>query len=335
MDENDVIYKKQMQEISDIVAQTGQLLPAFNKAYAMGNIGLFRDFIKKHSLQETFVQNSLADLISSSYNGEQKKCFIKIAEQEGLSYLTKVYGNEFGEKLQTFYESRKIGITDIDAISNINKSNNIKKQTNIMMKILNLYEQDNLEIGIHRTGGNCNGETLNQEGINLTGNISSGVVNQKYSNIIDRLEDNISFANAPGLLLSQIAYGGDYKNYTNEEFVDIAIVAIPKDKIENNNVTIKNKKSPTKFNLNPKYIHGYVTVNSRDCTLEDYVENPRYFSKTNLAKNILAKTIEDSKTKTKFSGIQQIISNIKNKIQDKIKSKDKKTGVNYGEYGDR
>lgn len=316
-------------QISDIVDKTGQLLPAFEMAYNKGNLDLFKEFIHQHKLQETFLQNSLNDLLKIV--GDKNKIFTKIVEEEGLEYFNKIYGNEFGEKLKNAYEEGKINFMDIFQISNINKSNNIKEQVNIMIKMLELCEDDNLEIGIHRTGGAVGGESLNKEGIKLTGNInSSGVMNISYNDIMERLEDNISFDNHLGTLLFQIVNGGSWKNYFGKKFIDIAIVAIPKSKLEKSSeeeLIIKYKGNYDR--LNPKFIKGYITVDAQNDTLEQYVENPIYFSKDHKSpSNILKQTIEDSKTKVVFSRIQQLIE----KIKEKIKSKDKNTsGVKRSE----
>lgn len=313
-------YKKQMKEISDIVAQTGQLLPAFLKAYKDGNIDLFKNFIHENKLQEAFVQNSFHDYIDI-HNKQVEECFSKIAEEEGLSYLKKVYGSKFGKKLKDMYKNEKIDIYDICEISNINQKGDIQKQGNIMTQLLELCDDDNLEIGIHRTGGYF-GHCINEEGLNLTRNLSCGVINSTYllDNIKESLEDNISFDYNPGLLLSQIAVGGNYKNYLNANLVDISIIAIPKSEMESNGQELIIKGEPTD-KLNPKFIKGYVKVDSKNNTMESFCENPKYMS------------IENKETSmTVYKKQNRFINWIKEKfynIKEKFSKDDKTNNSDY------
>ena len=307
-----------IKQIEDVVAETGQLLPAFELAYKAGNIEAFRTFINENKLQDTFVQNSFDDWVKFS-DKNVSQCFYEVVVQEGLDYLGKTYGEKFAQKLEKVYEGKDISLYDVYAISNINQKENSKSQADIMEQILDLYSKD-FEIGIHRTGGACSGETINKEGLNLTGNLSSGVINAEYMEIKDQLEDNISFDYFPGELLSQIAGGGSYKNLLGKKMVDIPIIAIPKDELKQNNpeIILKSKQN-IHPKLNPKYRKGYVTVDSENSTMEKYVENPLCFE------NIFNQTIEDSKVAVKFSKIQQIIGKIKDKFRLNNKPKEEKS----------
>lgn len=318
MNEDKKNLEMDRQQIIDIVARTGKLLPAFEMAYNKGNVGLFREFIHKYKLQEEFVQNCLEDIIKLE-GVNKRKCYMKIAEEEGVKYLTKRYGDKFGNKLENEYKNGKINYMDIYQVSNINQDGDIKEQSDIMMKILDLCKNDDLEIGLHRTGGAVSGETLNKEGIKLTGNISSGAKNKFYADTMSRLEDNITFDNHFGTLLYQIANGGSYKNYFNKKFIDIAIVAIPKSQLKEKSII---KKHGNFDILNPSFIKGYITVNTKNSTMIQYVENPMYVLKedSKTPSNILKQTIEATKAKVVFSGIQQLIRKIKRRVQTKDKN---------------
>ena len=271
--------RKQKNKIEDSIIKTGQLLPAFQMCYQSGDINIFSEFLEENNLQEAFVENALEDLANlSEDNQKMKKCFIKLIESQGLSYLKKVYGQELGIKLENLYKIGKIGLLDFSQIVAINKETDVQKQGIIIGKILDLYENDDLEIGIHRTGGwKDSGKIINSEGLILSGHIASGANSNDYTDIKSKLEQNVSLEKHPGTLILSIATGGNYKNILGKEYVDISVIAIPKQEFEKKEQEIIINKGEELI-LNPKFIKGYVTVNSRTRTLNQYVENPKYIS---------------------------------------------------------
>ena len=150
-----------------------------------------------------------------------------------------------------------------------------------MGKILDLYNE-NLSVGIHRTGGWENsGEEINNNGLKLTGHLSSGIDSKDFFDVKSKLDNNISFYEEPGLLLNEISRGGHYKNYYNKKLVDISIIAIEKEEFnkEKNKQDVIIKGSDEVPILNPKYVKGYITVNNENDNFEKYVENPKYLDK--------------------------------------------------------
>ena len=312
--------------IEDIVAETGQLVPAFRMAYKNGDTDAFLDFINKNKLQESLLENAFDGFLELYHFDEEKKCYMKLIEDEGLRYLSSVYGERFGKKLEPLYKAGKINAFDICQLVELNRKENVAQQSDIMCQILDLCNDDTLAIGIHRTGGKGVGERINETGLMLTGHISSGVDSSQYTDIYSKLEENITFSeNHVGMLMQMIATGGNYKNYMGNQFVDISIIAIPKKDLQEEKDDIIIKRDG--LSLNPKYIKGYITVDANDNTMARYVKNPRYIdekkdikeSSTKNSKDLLAEVVKESKKQLGFSEIKKIVQKIKTKIQDKVK----------------
>ena len=303
--------------IENIIIKTGKLLPAFHMAYQNREVKRFIEFIKTNKLQETFLENAFNDYIDLRGSDKEKKCFMKIVQDEGMEYLKGVYGEQFGSKLDLLSKAGKLKGLDICELVLMNKKGDISRQANIMCEIIDLFNDDNLEIGIHRTGALGFGDSINAKGLLLTGHISSGVDSSKYEDIYSKLTQNISFENTHiGLLMQMIATGGNYKNYMSSEFVDISLIAIPKkDLIDKKNDIIIDSDG---LRLNPKYVKGYVRVNANDNTMVEYVENPRYIEeKRDEPANLLEKIIEKSKEQLGWSSINRIVQKIKLKINNR------------------
>lgn len=317
---------EEMESIGNIVAQTGQLLPAFHMAYKKGEVDIFLKFVKENKLQDSFLEASHDDMTKIS-DAEERSSYMRIVEKEGLAYLRNIYGDEFGKRLEESFKLGKADFFDISKLVELNKGSNISTQVNIMCEILDLYNDDTLETGIHRSGGNI-GENINDEGLNLTGDISSGA-GTEYKDVYSRLEKNISFSDKHvGMLMRLIVNGGNYKNLMGSRFVDISIIAIPKKDLKDNNADIiigENKKR-----LNPKYIKGYVTVDTTDNTMAEFVKNPKYIQKQNSKmspQSILGNVIEKSKKTISLSKIKEVIKRTRG---NKKQEKNKESGEDYG-----
>ena len=143
-----------------------------------------------------------------------------------------------------------------------------------MNYLLDLFCNDNLVVGIHRTGGMVSGKQIEQNGLYLTGHLSSGVSPSYDSDIISTLSKNVSFYdNNPGMGILQTCLSGSYKNYGKQEYIDIILVSLPKELLANPENDIIIGELPQK-NLNPKYIFGHAVVNSKKNSIEDIVSNP-------------------------------------------------------------
>ena len=129
----------------------------------------------------------------------------------------------------------------------------ISKKTGKELK--KLLENPNYNLGIHSAGIQRANSIIESGGLRLTGDISSGVVN----NIV-YLENNISFYNKEDMdslslfyLIRELKVAYSYKSIGKK--ADVLLIAIPIDKEESELIEIKDG-FPV---LNSKYIYGYVT----------------------------------------------------------------------------
>lgn len=102
-----------------------------------------------------------------------------------------------------------------------------KNSANLLEELLS---NEDLVVGIHRTGGFTTGDQIIESGLVLSGDISSGIASNNPLN----LDKNISFVSGHDyinyiLLLSQIKTGGAYKSYNGKG--DVVVYAFPKDAI--------------------------------------------------------------------------------------------------------
>lgn len=265
---------------------SGRYASAFHTAYNANLINTFLEIIRDNNLQGALTQDLFDTLIELSSNEKEKRRFFEVTSKVALEYFGEVYGQELQEKLERAYKENSIDFIDIAQIGMLHLGKNPKEQGAIIGEILDLYGDNSHIIGLHRTGGGCEGEIINSEGIYLTGHLSSGIDFRGYNNVENELEQNISFEKRPGIFARCVATGGNYKNLFNQEYVDIAIVAIPKDELKKaRNIQDVIIEDGTQPRLNPKYVRGYITVNSRDNTMAEYVENPKYTEKHFTDKN--------------------------------------------------
>lgn len=263
----------------DILA--GRYASAFHTAYNTNLINTFLEIIEDNDLQGQFTQNLFDSLIELSSNEKEKRRFFEVSSRVALDHFGEVYGEELKEKLEKAYKEKRIDFLDIAQIGILDTGKTPHQQGAIIGKILDLYKDGNHLVGLHRTGGACEGEIINSEGLYISGHLSSGVDFRGYSDIETELDQNISFEKRPGIFTRSVATGGNYKNLFNQEYVDIAIISIPKEELKKTrdvqDVIIEDE---TQSRLNPKYVKGYITVNSRDNTMVEYVENPRYIEQS-------------------------------------------------------
>lgn len=335
-------HEAQINKIEKIVEKTGKLIPAFQEAYKLGDINIFIEFINDNKLEETFLEYAFDDSFKiGKEEKDERDCFYNIIEQIGFPYFRKIYGEELYKKMMQLSEKGKFTYFDICQLAMINKPEDIRPQANIIEQIFDLYNEENVTIGIHRTGGWHNaGKTINEKGLELTGHISSGVDSRDYEDIRDKLEENISFEHSPGFLIRQIATGGHYKNFLQERFVDISLIVIPDEEFKKKNQQIILQGETNGFYqpiLNAKFVKGYITVDNENSTLKQYIENPKYINqvRTNIPENKkeendispwierLNKWTEESK-QPRFFRIRQRISSIFHELTSKGKEKSAK-----------
>lgn len=272
--------KMQRKKIEKIVESTGQLLPAYKYAHKKNALDVFYGFIEDNKLEETFFEDSYHSM-GELDSVKERESFTKFVENKGIEYITKVYGNKLGKKLKTAQKNNKIDYLDIFYLSTLDKKDDVRRQGKIIEELLELYNDD-LVIGIHRTGGWENaGKTINETGLNLSGHLSSGILSKDYYDVMKELEKNVDFSKRLGLLIVEIATGGSYKNIADKRFVDISIIAIPPKELQKDlqHQDIIQKGTDGCMVLNPKYVNGYVTVDNEYKTLENYVRNPRTIQK--------------------------------------------------------
>ncbi len=236
---------KQMKKYKKISESQQDLMPAFYIAYKKGDLELFSEFIKDK--KDKFVNDSYDAIYVGKGdekfldNPEKKAELIEFFNKQNINLICEKFGMEFGNKIMKASEENKIKPFDTYLISQVKFSNSNENMLKIMNYLIDLSLDENLKVGIHRTGGNCSGKTILKDGLILTGHASSGVFKKSYD--VSDIENNISFYDEnPGLLISQIALGGSYKNYTQRD-ADIMLVAIPKVILNNkeNNIILEKK----------------------------------------------------------------------------------------------
>lgn len=135
---------------------------------------------------------------------------------------------------------RSLGTIDIDVEKNLKE----------------IFFDDDYVIGIHRTPMDTFSNSIYDDGLILTGDMSSGVVNNRIS-----LDNNIEFINNETdfnyeFLLRQIRTASDYKTFDNTGHA--MIVKIPKADIDNFDKILKH--NGTDYVLKPDYIVGDIYV---------------------------------------------------------------------------
>ena len=247
----------------------------YDKAQKRGELAVLFEFLEETGRGEEFVKDEKCCLYRLFRNNEGD--LHDFALRVGIAELSKQYGTNLKDKLEELKERGKIHYMDIyqllviPNISEVRSSNSPeekqsmrKKQETQLCGLLDLFTNDTLEVGIHRTGGNVSGSTIQEEGLFLTGDITSGVV----KNDVD-LERNISFYDDFGLFIRGIVFGTEYKNY-GEPNVDIILVGIPRGErkqIEKKLTDIK-QETQEQAVLPTEYIVGYATVSASDNIIE-------------------------------------------------------------------
>ncbi len=151
-------------------------------------------------------------------------------------------------------------------------------------RLEDIFFQDDYIIGVHKSGGQL-GSLIMNDGLLLTGDLSSGVVDEAVD-----LNNNISLYTDKSeasyyRYLCDIYRGCYYKSYGN---ADIVITAIPKGDIDNMNKLIDYSGSTPK--LKKEYILGY--VNNQHGYFDELQYNPE---------GLMSKRLNGQSTTTNFS----------------------------------
>lgn len=270
--------EKQIEKYKKVTESKGNLMSAFYIAHKKGDLDLFSKFIKDKSdefLQESYEAIYMKRGNEKFLNDDKKRGeLVEFYKKQCIDLLYERFGKDFGDKIVKANEFGKIDLLNMHLLASIKCNDVNEKNTEIMNYLLDLSLNENFRVGIHRTGGNCSGKTILEEGLLLTGHISSGVIEK--SRDFNDLERNISFYdNNPGMLISQTVYGGNYKNYTQRD-ADIVLVAIPKEALNNQNSKIILEGEEYYNILNPDFIRGYVTVDPKKNEMKSITENPTF-----------------------------------------------------------
>lgn len=286
------IYK-QKDKYMKLINKTQDYQTAFDLASKKGDLAILADFLRETEKRGDFVDSIICN-VWKDYATENPGLLTKFAVELGIDELTDRFGTEFGNKLNQAKQNKKLNYLDVQQLLLVNEKSKIAKQQNPnisqleideikknesqqLCQLMDLFTDDNLRVGIHRTGGAVSGEQIEQQGLFLTGHMSSGVF-EKDSNesLGSTLEKNISFydhmSNSPGRAIRDICTGGNYKNYYNKENVDIVLVGIPKDVFNNNDKSIISQNGYQSI-LNPDYVIGHVTVNTYSNTIDSISRN--------------------------------------------------------------
>jgi len=306
----------------------------YDEAQKRGELAVLFEFLEETGRGEEFVKDEKCCLwgIYFKTEGELHDFALKV----GIAELSKKYGTRLKDKLEKLAEIGKIHYMDIYqllVIPNIadvrtnnspeEKQSMRKKQETQLCSLLDLFTDDKLEVGIHRTGGNVSGKTIQEEGLWLTGDMTSGV--SRYDVDLDR---NISFYDDVGLSIRNIVFSTDYKNY-GEPNVDIILVGIPRGErkqIEKKLTDIKQEKQEQAV-LPTEYILGYATVNACDNAIERLEINGKEIGEVAEGETVEQDTPETVKTqlqvcaeiatKTENYGIVAILMSCLRSLGDK------------------
>lgn len=312
--------KKYILEQKDKYAAKINETQAFTEAYEMaletGDLDILEDLLRETDKRAEFISE-----IWLSFVGD-KDTMLQFSTKVAIQELSSRYTPELGKKVEELYSQKKMKFFDVltlvdmnDGITQKGKSpeevNSLKKQqAKHISDLLDVFSDPDLFVGIHRTGGAVSGEEIQNTGLYLSGDLSSGKENEiKGEDIKTSLEKNVSFYdNNPGLSVSQVCKGGHYKNLGLKENVDIILVGVPRVDIESE-TPAENFASydGTQYVLDPKYILGFATVNTSTNTIADINLDRYREQKTQNADLALEKWkngIDEIHKDPEFSGIK-------------------------------
>ena len=139
-----------------------------------------------------------------------------------------------------------------------------KIDKNVGEKIYEEFMDSDYTLGLHRTSNISAANSIYNEGLKLTGHLSSGA--KVDFNNLDNLDLNISFVNSQNNVgFAQFLYSmqsaSSYKNYKGDNTGYAMLVKIPKSANIKDIIYYDNNGVPV---LKPEYVVGKVEVNGRD-----------------------------------------------------------------------
>ena len=273
---------RQKKKYSKIVEKDRGFIEAFPKALKNKDLNTLGEYIiqndKVREFEEQVFDATLGDI-------EHKQELLDFGIKVGIDEIRCKYGEEFSNKIQKMCDEEKLGFFDVYNLAIVNVD---REKIDEISGLIDIFADDRFKTGIHRTGGSVSGDVISSEGLRLTGHLSSGSINDRFE--IEDLDENISFYDSPGLAIGQIACGGNYKNLMQAENIDIVIVAIPIKDIEAREDVILHGQIDI---LNPKYVQGYVTVNSKENKIISTTRNNKFLDGKPISKYMGEKFASD------------------------------------------
>lgn len=344
MNINNAYREEQKYNYMVMMNETDSFEQAYTIAAQKGELDILEELIDAVDKRAEFISEMWL------FSVEDKNQKFDFLSKIGIQELKKRYSPELGQKIERLKNQDKLTETDIIMLVDMNEGisetgrslEEVKllkqSQAEKISYLLDIFTDPNIEVGIHRTGGAVSGEKIKEEGLYLTGDISSGCVNNiEKQDIKTVLEKNVSFfpPRAPGMAIAQICKGANYKNLANIGQVDIMLISIPKNDLGDKSLAEEfvkyNQGQPT---LDPKYVLGYVTVDKKDKIINqiqaDYV--PTATIETNYALEQLKEGTLGVTKDPEYGSIKNKFFRILEKIMGKDKSDKKTTKEDIDQY---
>lgn len=229
------------------------MMDSYKKAYKNNDLDTLKKVLEENKMANQFMVESYFCINDS---------LLEFNMQLSKDILKKEYGTEFMQNLKEIYAKNKTSQRNIylDLFQLVQMKQPQNKEA--IEKLITIFLNEKYEVGIHRTGSTLYTKKICQEGLLLTGHMSSGAFDtapRKSTRLT--LDLNVSFFDTPGIAIEQIAESCYYKNYDATQIVDTILIAIPKEDLKNNKEDIIiNDGEICTDRLNPKYIIGYIRV---------------------------------------------------------------------------
>lgn len=327
MAKSEKYIEKQKEKFVESINKNQSYKKAYEMAAKKGDLDILAELIGEVDGRNFFVNE-----MWMNFTKDRKK-LLDFTATVGIQELSSKLNEEFGSKIQKLYSQKKLDFLDVMQLVNATSKFSPEmgdEQAKYMGQLLDIFLDPNLVVGIHRTGGAVEGKQIQNEGLYLTGHLSSGAVSSiAGEDIRTSLDRNVSFCdNSPGMAVAEVCTGGHYKNYVHKENVDIILVGIPKDEIERNpdtsNYVYDSGVQPV---LNPKYILGYATVNTKNNSIASIQSN--YKSIEEQEANVLEQWkegIADVPAIPEYSGLKARFFGFLDRIRGKNKNDLQKDG---------
>ena len=304
---------------------------AYELAAKKGDLDILQDFIGEVDKRVDFVEEMFTKGIAYDFAG-----------RIGIDEISRKFGEVVGKKVDLLKSQGKLKFFDITQLVFIqNRADAMVKeglitpeqapkvqveQGEFVGQLLDMFTDETMDVGIHRTGGAIDGKTIQQKGLYITGHISSGVAHDfNPKNIRSDLDKNVSFyPGTPGLAIRQVCVGAGYKNYFLDD-VDIALIGIPKGELKGEDMISYDGEQPV---LKPEYIIGYASVNRETATINSLETNYRSKQSPEAILEEWKKSVAMVPKQPEYQGIKGKVMNFINKFlgKDKNQEQNRDTG---------